>query len=83
MLRAAVRVRAAACPLRPCPFPMPRSLVMCAWHWAMVPPELASAVRLAFGPRELRAAQAAALAAVRRQVTANRRAPARSPWDDE
>ena len=66
-----------ACPVHPCPWPAaPGHLPMCPWHWRMVPAELAAAVRLAFGPLELAAAQAAAIAAVRRQVAVNRLAPA-------
>jgi hypothetical protein len=62
------------CPLLGCATTVPRNLLMCGYHWSMVPPGLRAAVWGAYdngrgiGTRELSAAQSAAITAVREQL---------------
>ena len=62
------------CPILPCPADVPSNLLMCGYHWRMVPPGLRAAVWSAYdhgrgiASRELSAAQTAAITAVREQL---------------
>ena len=64
------------CPITRCPRQIPPHLLLCGFHWHMVPPALRAAVRSAG-----EGACAAALASVREQIARNARTEPR-PWND-